>query len=190
MSLRIALLGLLTAAGPASGYDLTKLFESSISNAWQARHSQIYPELNKMAADGLVTVEEEGPRGRKTYTITEEGSAELRAWLLAKGPSRLYRSEGALRAFLLPTLEPHEAAALLRTEAEAYSLRLAELEAICAAKSAWREPRFGEYALDLGIRQTRLMRDWAEETAAVMEKAAAAGEKDSPPNAESSGGEG
>ncbi|MEV0417464.1 PadR family transcriptional regulator [Streptosporangium canum] len=169
MSLRIALLGLLTTAGPASGYDLTKLFESSISNAWQARHSQIYPELNKMAAEGLITVEEKGPRGRKTYAITDEGAHELRVWLIEKGPSRSYRSEGVLRAFLLPTLEPHEAAALLRAEAASYGVRLAELEAIRAAKSSWKEPGFGHYALDLGIRQTRLMRDWAEETAAEIE---------------------
>ncbi len=169
MSLRIALLGLLTAAGPASGYDLTKLFESSISNAWHARHSQIYPELNKMAADGVVTVEEEGPRGRKTYTITEAGAKELRTWLVEKEPSRSYRSEGALRAFLLPSLEPHEAAALLRAEAAAYDARLAELEAIRAAKSSWKKDAFGQYALDLGIRQARLMRDWAEETATQIE---------------------
>ncbi|MEV7005646.1 PadR family transcriptional regulator [Streptosporangium sp. NPDC051022] len=171
MSLRIALLGLLTAAGPASGYDLTKLFESSISNAWQARHSQIYPELNKMAADGLVTVEEEGPRGRKTYTITEEGSRELRAWLLTKAPSRLYRSEGALRAFLLPMLEPDEAVALLRAEVTAYETRLAELETIHAAKSSQKKSDFGVYALDLGLRQTRMMRDWALETADRIEEA-------------------
>ncbi|MER5425931.1 PadR family transcriptional regulator [Streptosporangium roseum] len=169
MSLRIALLGLLTAAGPASGYDLTKLFESSISNAWQARHSQIYPELNKMAAEGLVTVEEEGPRGRKTYTITEDGTRELRTWLIEKEPSRSYRSEGALRAFLLPTLEPHEAVTLLRAEAEAYGAKLTELEAILAAKSSCKQPDFGHHALNLGIRQARLMSEWAEETAAEIE---------------------
>ncbi|GAA4226271.1 DNA-binding PadR family transcriptional regulator [Streptosporangium album] len=177
MSLRMALLGLLTSSGPASGYDLTKLFESSINHAWQAKHSQIYPELNKMAADGLVTVEEEGPRGRKTYTITGEGARELREWLIGKTPSRLVRSEGALRAFLLPTLEPHEAVALLRTEAEVYGARLAKLEALRERKTAHhgaQDPadvsaRFGKYALDLGIRQARVMSEWAEETAAEIE---------------------
>ncbi|MER7127598.1 PadR family transcriptional regulator [Streptosporangium saharense] len=178
MSLRIALLGLLTAAGPSSGYDLTKLFESSINNAWQARHSQIYPELNKMAAEGLVTVEEAGPRGRKTYEITEEGSAELRAWMLDEQPSRMHRSEEALRAFLLPTIEPHEAVALLREQARVHAAKLAVLEDIRVRRSensAWRKPSFGRYALDLGIRQTRLLRDWAEETAAEIEGSAGQG---------------
>ncbi|WP_406318700.1 PadR family transcriptional regulator [Streptosporangium sp. NBC_01639] len=177
MSLRMALLGLLTSAGPASGYDLTKLFESSINHAWQAKHSQIYPELNKMTADGLVTVEEEGPRGRKTYTITGEGTRELRGWLIGKEPSRSFRSEGALRAFLLPTLEPHEAVALLRAEAEAYGAKLAELEELRERKAAGcaaddppdKGSQFGKYALDLGIRQARTIRAWAEETAAEIE---------------------
>jgi PadR family transcriptional regulator, regulatory protein AphA len=168
MSLRIALLGLLTVSGPASGYDLTKLFESSINHAWQARHSQIYPELNKMAADGLVTVEEEGPRGRKTYAITDVGARELRQWLLEREPSRSHRSEELLRAFLLPTLEPHEAVALLRTEVEVHNARLAELEALWKSK-AHGEVGFGKYALDLGIRQVRTARDWAADTAAAIE---------------------
>ena len=49
MSLRHALLGLL-AEHPASGYELTKQFERSLAHVWSAKHSQIYPELAKMAA--------------------------------------------------------------------------------------------------------------------------------------------
>ncbi|MBA3728896.1 MAG: PadR family transcriptional regulator, partial [Actinobacteria bacterium] len=44
MSLRHALLGLL-AERPMSGYDLTKVFDSSLAYVWSAKHSQIYPEL-------------------------------------------------------------------------------------------------------------------------------------------------
>ncbi|GGL05287.1 PadR family transcriptional regulator [Planomonospora parontospora] len=172
MSLRMALLGLLTASGPASGYDLTKRFESSVNHAWHAGHSQIYPELAKMAADGLVTVGEEGPRGRKTYTVTEEGSRRLHDWLVTKEHFRPVRDEGALRAFLLPMLEPEESVPLLRREAGVYAARLAELEALEASKPRERETRFGRYALDLGIRQMRMMRDWAEETADRIERAA------------------
>ncbi|MFC4057897.1 PadR family transcriptional regulator [Planomonospora corallina] len=170
MSLRMALLGLLTASGPASGYDLTKRFESSVNHAWHARHSQIYPELAKMAADGLVTVGEEGPRGRKTYTITGEGSRLLRDWLMTKENFRPVRDEGALRAFLLPLLEPEASAALLRREAESYAARLAGLEALRASKPREQGSHFGAYALDLGIRQLRMMRDWAEETADRIER--------------------
>ncbi|WP_449061873.1 PadR family transcriptional regulator [Planomonospora algeriensis] len=172
MSLRMALLGLLTASGPASGYDLAKRFENSINYAWHAGHSQIYPELAKMAADGLVTVGEEGPRGRKTYTVTEEGYRLLHGWLATEKDFRPVRDEGALRSFLLPLLEPEESVALLRREARVYGARLAELEAVEASKPREQGSHFGRYALDLGIRQLRMMRDWAEETADRIEHAA------------------
>ncbi|GAA3444186.1 PadR family transcriptional regulator [Planomonospora venezuelensis] len=167
MSLRMALLGLLTVSGPSSGYDLTKLFERSINHAWQARHSQIYPELAKMADGGLVVIEEEGPRGRKTYAITEEGSRLLREWLLAGESSRSIRDELALRAFLLPTLEPEDAVAVLREAVLSCDAKLDGMEAIRRAQDG---KGFGRYALELGMRQTRMFRDWAEETAEEIER--------------------
>ena len=76
MSLRHALLGLL-AREPASGYDLTRYFEGDLGRyAWQAGHTSIYPELNKLAGRGLVEVTSEGARGAKTYDVTPAGRAE------------------------------------------------------------------------------------------------------------------
>ncbi|GAA3053757.1 hypothetical protein GCM10020000_39620 [Streptomyces olivoverticillatus] len=62
MSLRHAMLGLL-ADRPASGYDLMKRFETSLSNVWPATQSQVYGELGKLAKSGLLKVAAEGPRG-------------------------------------------------------------------------------------------------------------------------------
>jgi len=64
MSLRHGLLDLL-AAEPRSGYDLSRYFEVSMGNVWPAQHSQIYPELAKLAAEGLIAQTGSGPRGRK-----------------------------------------------------------------------------------------------------------------------------
>ena len=80
MSLRHAALGLL-ADGPASGYDLLKIFDRSLAFIWPATQSQLYGELNRLADDGLIEVSHEGPRGRKDYTITEQGRAELERWI-------------------------------------------------------------------------------------------------------------
>ena len=55
MSLRHAALGLLSR-GPASGYDLLKVFEASMANVWPATQSQLYGELNKLADAGLIEV--------------------------------------------------------------------------------------------------------------------------------------
>lgn len=83
MSLRYALLAVLTVE-PMTGYDLSKLFQQSVSHVWNAPDSQIYPELKKMEKDGLLFGEEVpwGPRGRKRqYTISPEGLKAFRDWM-------------------------------------------------------------------------------------------------------------
>ncbi|GII53169.1 hypothetical protein Pth03_15580 [Planotetraspora thailandica] len=177
MSLRIALLGLLAASGPASGYDLAKKFETSVAHVWQAGHSQIYPELAKMTADGLIAIEAEGARGRKIYGITPDGDAELRRWLLDHAPVSTQRNEFALQAFLVPLLEPDEAIAVLRRMKDGWEQRLAELERLhvmlSAAENAteeWGRGRFGAYALDLGIRQEHALIAGAADAIADIER--------------------
>src|SRR5882757_5747211 len=105
MSLRHAVLGLL-AERPASGYDLMKLFETSLANVWPATQSQVYGEMGKLATAGLLTVSAEGPRGRKEYAITDQGLAELRHWLTETEPERVRRSETLLRHQLPALLRP------------------------------------------------------------------------------------
>jgi DNA-binding PadR family transcriptional regulator len=173
MSLRIALLGLLSSSGSASGYDLAKSFERSINHAWQASHSQIYPELVRMAADKLVTVEAEGTRGRKTYTITSDGRAELRRWIVDHRASGPARSEYALQAFLISSLDPADAIDVVRRMRAASEARLRELERTCELKEsagAAERDYFGKYALDLGLRQTRMAIQWARDTIEDLER--------------------
>lgn len=159
MSLRIALLGLLTTSGAASGYDLTKKFGVSINHVWQAQHSQIYPELVKMEADGLITVLEEGARGRKIYAVTEDGSRTLREWMLTFEPTAPPRSETALQTFLLPLLEPDEAIEVVTRLRTHFAGRLEQLEAIPAAPEGY---QFGRFALQLGLAQVRAGLSWAD----------------------------
>ncbi|WP_432012848.1 PadR family transcriptional regulator [Streptomyces cucumeris] len=174
MSLRIALLGMLASRGPSSGYELAKRFEASINHIWQAKHSQIYPELAKMAQSGAVTVEDAGGgRGRKVYTVTEAGRDEIVQWVTGEDPYRSARNETALRGFLVPLLPPDQAAAVMREEAERHAEKLAGLEQIKAevdARTGPDDPVFGAYALDLGIRTTAVLRQWASDTADDLER--------------------
>lgn len=73
MSLRHGLLDLL-AGEPMSGYDLSRYYAVSMTNVWPAQHSQIYPELAKMVADGVIAQTGKGPRGRKAYRTTPPAS--------------------------------------------------------------------------------------------------------------------
>jgi PadR family transcriptional regulator, regulatory protein AphA len=99
VSLRHALLALL-AAQPMSGYDLVKRFDQSVAYVWHAPHSQIYPELRKLEIGGLITAESQ-PRGRavkRTYSITDEGLAELRRWVEELNPLQRERDAAYLKA--------------------------------------------------------------------------------------------
>ena len=62
-TLGYAILGLL-ADGPQTGYDLTRRMERPVGFYWTARHSQIYPELARLEAAGLVRHRSSTGRGR------------------------------------------------------------------------------------------------------------------------------
>lgn len=162
MSLRYAMLGLLSER-PASGYDLMKRFETSLTNVWPATQSQVYGELGKLAKAGLLEVAAEGPRGRKEYAITEEGLAELRHWLTEAPRERMRRSEAMLRVFFLNILTPLEAVTYLSTEAERAAGRHAGLKELEAAVDWGDDPLSvnGRLALEYGLRFTAMYEEWA-----------------------------
>lgn len=163
MSLRHAVLGLL-AEGPASGYDLMKLFDISLANVWPATQSQLYGELGKLADSGLITVTAEGPRGRKEYAITEAGSAELRHWLTEVAPVHGGRSDLLLRVFFLGQLSRDEARDYLRDQAAVAATRHEALEGIRAAVEEGDDNLsvYGRIVLEWGLRFTTAQREWAE----------------------------
>lgn len=162
MSLRYALLGMLSDQ-PMSGYDLTKRFEESLQNVWPARHSQIYPELNRLHDEGLIEIVSEGPRGRKEYRSTPAGREAVIRWLTETETEWSLRSEPMLRAFFLWMLEPEQARAYLRQYREHFSRRLAGYQQI---KQHWQPQTEGEKAawvvLEAGIVQAEAAISWAD----------------------------
>lgn len=69
---RSAILYLL-AEQPHHGYQLTTEIETRSNGTWKPSAGAIYPALQQLADEGLVTAEEDA--GRKTYTLTDEGRA-------------------------------------------------------------------------------------------------------------------
>jgi DNA-binding PadR family transcriptional regulator len=85
MSLQHAILGFLNYA-PLTGYDLKKIFDTSVQHFWAADQSQIYRTLNQLTERGLVEmniVEQSDRPDRKVYSITDAGTDELQSWLLS-----------------------------------------------------------------------------------------------------------
>ena len=168
MSLRHSLLGLL-AEQPRTGYELTRLFDDSLLNVWPASHSQIYPELAKLAADGLIRQTASGPRGKKVYSITQGGMDEIRAWLRTE-PDHSTRNPSFLRVFFLWLMEPEDAIAFLEREELVHDAKLREFEAM-AEQPIRDAPGGGAFrlALDWGVRYEREMLEWNASARRVIE---------------------
>ncbi|MFD2767287.1 PadR family transcriptional regulator [Micromonospora eburnea] len=73
--LRLYLLKLLDD-GPKHGYELIRLLEDRFLGLYAPSAGTIYPRLQRLEVEGLVTHTAVG--GRKVYEITEAGRAELR----------------------------------------------------------------------------------------------------------------
>lgn len=73
-NLRLYLLKLLEEQ-PRHGYDVIRLLEDRFSGLYSPSAGTIYPRLARLEADGLVTHAEDN--GRKTYSLTPAGRAEL-----------------------------------------------------------------------------------------------------------------
>lgn len=167
MSLRHAVLGLLADQGGASGYDLLKRFEGSLGNIWPATQSQLYGELGKLTADGLIEVAAEGARGRKEYEITEPGRTELHHWMTEVLPVPVKRDDTMLRVFLLGTIAPEQRRQFLRDAAERLRTRLAELEDL-ERSIDWDDDdlsTYGHLVLDWGQKFITMRAEWFTDVA-------------------------
>jgi PadR family transcriptional regulator, regulatory protein AphA len=146
-----------------SGYDLTKRFEDTFGNVWPARHSQIYPELNRLHDEELIEIVAEGPRGRKEYRATPTGQAAVREWLTSSDPEWGIRSEPILRAFFLWMLEPDEARDYLLRYREWFAERLKVYQTF---KQEWTPRTEGDRSawvvLEAGIMQAEAAIKWAD----------------------------
>lgn len=128
MSLRHALLALLRV-GAQSGYDLQKQFSLSVGHVWHAPDSQIYPELRKMASEGLVEAEEQarGERGmRRLYHVTPLGDQAFLTWMNSPLDYQRVRDPAHLRAAYLESAEPAAARAFLRAHIEQWQSELSQ----------------------------------------------------------------
>jgi DNA-binding PadR family transcriptional regulator len=83
MALRHAVLAALLE-GDASGYELAKRFDVSVANFWSATPQQLYRELERLEADGLLAgrvVEQQRRPNKRVFTLTGAGRAELHTFV-------------------------------------------------------------------------------------------------------------
>ncbi|AKL95773.1 transcriptional regulator, PadR family [Clostridium aceticum] len=110
-TLKYAILGLINRRA-MTGYDLMKEFNLDLVNFWYAKHSQIYPELKNLTAEGLITCETvlQGKKlEKKFYSITEVGKNDFLNWLrtqdlLEPTPKDIFR----LKSYFIESMTKEE----------------------------------------------------------------------------------
>jgi DNA-binding PadR family transcriptional regulator len=125
-TLAYAILALL-ARQPLTGYEIGRQLQDPIGLFWQAGHSQVYPVLARIEAQGLALATAgpgPGPRQKRRYSITPAGLTALRTWVEAP-PGRRGRDELLLRVFASWVAPPE---AILRVLREAEGLHRGQLE--------------------------------------------------------------
>jgi PadR family transcriptional regulator, regulatory protein AphA len=95
MDVRTICLGILTR-GPATGYEIKNLFEDDgYQHFVEASFGSIYPALNRLTEEGLVSVRAEAQEkrpDRKVYSITAAGRSVFLASLMKPLPEDRHRS--------------------------------------------------------------------------------------------------
>ena len=101
MSLDYAILGFLDQRS-YTGYDLKKIFDTSVRHFWPADQSQIYRTLSRLTDNGwarMEKIEQDKRPAKKEYSITTEGRRELREWLVTPLPFGENRSAPMIQVF-------------------------------------------------------------------------------------------
>ena len=174
MSLEYAILGFLNYQ-PFSGYDLKKMFDTSVRHFWSADQSQIYRTLSHLSEQGLAQVEviEQSERpDRKIYHITEQGRAELRRWLVGPFPTQEPHSGPLVQVFFSGQLSDGEvlakfetAAAIFRATLAGYSQVSQQIGEYTRMVKSPREEYFWMLTLEMGMKTMQAQLEWAEKTA-------------------------
>lgn len=191
------ILGLLIAVGPQTVYSLNKFFDAGISLFYAASLGALRSALQRLLADGHVTVEEqtEAGRAKKLYSATESGRAAFHAWMLAAVTERDLEVTALSKLYFLGALPDRgERRAVLDRIAERAAADEARLTRLAAMIDGEEVPeQFRELAhyqrltVEYGLRSHALGRTFFEELAAV-ERAESAPAQAGPTAADRAGG--
>jgi DNA-binding PadR family transcriptional regulator len=167
-TLAYAILGLLSSR-PRTGFEIAQRMKAPTGYLWAAQHSQIYPELARLAEADLVVatvIRGRGPRDTKRYAITSAGLEALADWADSPLAPEVPRNEMLLRIRSLWLTSPERAIAFVEAQRD----RCADgLAALAQEKTAfipdelvsWDQPEFFAFAtLQHGVARTQAAWSW------------------------------
>jgi len=172
MSLEYAILGFLNYK-PLSGYDLKKIFDTSVQHFWSADQSQIYRTLTRLTEQGraeMAIVEQSDRPDRKVYHITEAGREALHQWLLTPASPHVPRNAALIQVFFAGQLSDDEIVAMFERAAEHIRVVMARYKQIPQQVAEYQDyiesPR--EFycwmlTLEAGFKSAQATLDWLED---------------------------
>jgi DNA-binding PadR family transcriptional regulator len=150
--------------GRQTGYEIKQFVDKTTRLFWVVSYGQLYPELRRLEAAGLIRGRSEptGERARRVYELTDDGRHALLGWLESDDePMYELRDEGMLKLFFSDAL-PEERLAIVRAMRERHQQKLAHLRTI---EEHAKGGRAGPYlTLQFGIGQTEYFIQWCDET--------------------------
>lgn len=174
MSIKYTILGLLHYRD-LHGYRIKEVIEEHFGHMWTINYGQIYPNLKKLRAEGLISMEEEvrmGEKGppRKRYAITAAGRQAFRDWL-AQSPegSMILRDPFLMRFVFFGFGDKDRAGELIEEQLDAYEKQLARRYV-----NLQRWEHRGIYVklmAELGVRMNEVFLDWLKHARQELLKA-------------------
>ncbi len=158
-----ALLGLLSLRSWTT-YELAKQVQRSLRWFWPRAERRLYDEPKQLAALGLVVADERftGRRRSREYTITDEGRAELAAWLDDPPAPRTLEFEGLIKVFFAGAGTMEQLRTTLGRIRDEADERLATLSSMASQPALFPErAHLNALCLPFQLEQERAAAAWA-----------------------------
>ena len=111
----------------ASGYELSKRFDVSVANFWPATPQQIYRELDRLEADGLLSarlVEQTSRPNKRIFRVTGAGREELGRFIESASKPTAIRDDLLVKVVALDDDNAESVAAAIRERLEQSEAKL------------------------------------------------------------------
>lgn len=176
MSVKYAILGLLTIQ-PMTGYELKhEAFDKSIAHFWQTDQAQIYRTLALMEDEGWVesSIEVQLDRpNKRIYQITALGRESLLQWLHSPQPPPVYREPFLVQMFFAGMLPQDTVLQHIQQHLSAHRQLLEQyrlIESVLPQDNIpERDQLFWRMTLDIGIAIEKAYLDWLTNCQRIVE---------------------
>ena len=174
-----AVLGMV-ALGARSGYEIRRAAEQSVRFFWVLGPPQVYAELKRLEAAGLIRGDDQprGDRARRVFEVTADGRRALREWLTRDETAPLeLRDADILRLFFADAVgadAAREQVQRIRRRSESVLDRFHREILPAAASTREGGVEFPEHVARFGQELHEFIVGWCERLHASLEKEKAA----------------